>query len=192
MPEVIDGFTHTEYLTVFVAIIFGYVGAEYFVGWGSMIRNRVIIRIYWQHLMWTVFAFLVLIQNWWGIWPRTRVINDNIYYFLYSLVPIFLFHLISVVLFPNFVQHEKTDMKEYFYRNSRWFFALLSAYFVSTIISSFVYPDMGNVLIQNIIRSMGVMLALAAAYFDQVKILHYILLIIGYISLAGFFIALPS
>ena len=192
MPEVIDGFTHTEYLTVFIAIIFGYVGAEYFVGWGSMIRNRAMIKIYWQHIMWTVFAFLVLIQNWWGIWPRTKVVNDNIYYFLYSLVPIFLFHLLSVVLFPNFTPNVSMDMKEYFYKNTRWFFALLSVYFITTIISSFVYPDIGNVLVQNAIRAMGVALALAAAYFHQAKALHYTLLIIGYISLAGFFVALPS
>ncbi|MCG8391016.1 MAG: hypothetical protein MJA30_36035 [Cytophagales bacterium] len=192
MPEVIDGFTHTEYLTVFIAIIFGYVGAEYFIGWGSMIRNRAKITIYWQHVLWTLFAFLVLIQNWWGIWPRTKVINDSIYYFLYSLVPIFLFHLISVVLFPNFTPNEAVDMKEHFYKNTRWFFALLSVYFVMTIVSSFVYPDIGNVLVQNSIRAMGVGLASAAAYFHKAKVLHYTLLIIGYISLAGFFIALPS
>ncbi|MEM7107552.1 MAG: hypothetical protein AAF519_04945 [Bacteroidota bacterium] len=192
MPEVINGFTHTEYLTIFIAIIFGYVGAEYFMGWGAMIRNRAMIRIYWQHLMWTIFAFLVFIQNWWGIWPRTEVLTHNIYYFLYALLPIFIFHLISVVLFPDLKSNLKLNMKDHFYRSSRWFFALLSIYFISTIVSSFIYPDIGNVLVQNLIRFAGVILALLAAYLDQAKKLHYAVLIIGYISLAGFFLALPS
>ncbi|MEM9859029.1 MAG: hypothetical protein AAF843_16845 [Bacteroidota bacterium] len=192
MPEVINGFTHAEYLTVFIAIIFGYIGAEYFIGWGAMIRNRSMIKVNWQHLLWTIFAFLVFIQNWWGIWPRTEVLTHNIYYFLYALLPIFIFHLISVVLFPDFKFTIKKDMEVHFYDNSRWFFALLAIYFVSTIVSSFVYPDIGNVVIQNVIRLAGVILAIAAAYFHQARKLHYTVLIIGYISLAGFFIALPS
>ena len=117
MPEVINGFTHAEYLTVFIAIIFGYIGAEYFIGWGAMIRNRGMIKVNWQHLLWTIFAFLVFIQNWWGIWPRTEVLTHNIYYFLYALLPIFIFHLISVVLFPDFKFTIKKDMEIHFYDN---------------------------------------------------------------------------
>lgn len=192
MPEVINGFTHTEYLTVFIAIIFGYVGAEYFIGWGGMIRSRTRIKVYWQHLMWTIFAFLVFIQNWWGIWPRTALLTQSIYYFLYALVPIFIFHLLSVALFPDFKRKKKLDMEDHFYRNSRWFFALLTIYFITTIISSYVYPDIGNVLLQNFIRFGGVILAASASYFYKSKPLHYIMLGIGYISLVGFFLALPS
>ncbi|MEM6522837.1 MAG: hypothetical protein AAF693_03550 [Bacteroidota bacterium] len=192
MPEVINGFTHTEYLTVFIAIIFGYVGAEYFMGWGAMIRNRTMIKIYWQHLLWTIFAFLVFIQNWWGIWPRTQLLTNNIYYFLYALLPIFIFYLISVVLFPDFKSKGILDMEDQFYENSRWFFTLLAIYFALTIISSFVYPDIGNVLVQNLIRFIGVVLATMAAYLNNAKKLHYAVLVIGYVSLVGFFLALPS
>lgn len=193
MPNIIEGFTHTEYLTVFSAIIFGYVGAEYFQGWGGLIRNRTKVKAYWQHTLWTIFAFTLFIQNWWGIWPRTKLINENIFYFLYSLVPIFLFYIISVVLFPDFKgENKKTDLQEYFYENTRYLFGLFSLYFVMTIISSFVYPDIGNVLIQNLIRIFGVLLAAGAAYFNQNRILHAVFLIIGYAALFSFFLALPS
>ncbi len=193
MPKIIEGFTHTEYLTVFSAIIFGYVGAEYFQGWGAIIKNRRRVKAYWQHTLWTVFAFTLFIQNWWGIWPRTRLINENIYYFFYSLVPIFLFYIISVILFPDFkVNKDKYDLKEYFYENTRYLFGLFSLYFVFTIISSFVYPDMGNVLVQNLIRGFGVLLAAGAAYFNKNKIVLTTFLMIGYIALFVFFMALPS
>ncbi len=191
MPDVINGFTHTEYLTVFNAIIFGYVGAEYFQGWGALIRNRHIIKVSWTHIAWTVFSFLLFIQNWWGIWPRVEFINQSIFYFMYSLVPIFIFHLISVVLFPNFSKIDELDMKAYFYDNTRWLFSIFAIYFVITITSSFVYPDLGDVVLQNIIRSVGVVLSISAAYFNKNKVLHLVFLIIGFLALIRFFQALP-
>ena len=157
-----------------------------------MNRNRANIKVYWQHLMWTIFAFIVFIQNWWGIWPRTVLLTESIYYFLYALVPIFIFHILSVALFPDFKRKKKLNMEKHFYVNSRWFFALLAVYFITTIVSSFIYADIGNVLIQNLIRIGGVLLALSASYFHQNRLLHYCMLVIGYISLIGFFVALPS
>lgn len=191
MPDVIKGFTHTEYLTVFSAIIFGYVGSEYFQGWGTLIRNRRIIKVYWHHIFWTIFSFLLFIQNWWGIWPRIAYINESIFYFMYSLVPIFIFHLISVVLFPDFSKRSKLDMKDYFYQNTRWLFSIFTIYFIITITSSFVYPDIGDVTVQNIIRSAGIALSVSAAYFHKNKVLHLIFLIIGFLALIRFFQALP-
>lgn len=192
MPDIIQGFTHTEYLIVFIAIVFGYVGAEYFEGWGALVKNRRKIKSYWQHLLWTNFAFITFIQNWWGIWPRTEFITTSIYYFLFALVPIFIFYMVSVILFPDFSSGDKDtkDMEVYFYNNTRWFFSLLAIYFMFTIVSSFVYPDKGNVVVQNAIRLTGVVLASAAAYFKDSRALHQILLIIGYVSLVLFFLAL--
>jgi len=108
------------------------------------------------------------------------------------LAPIFIFYLISVILFPNFVRNEKVDMKEHFYNNTRWLFSLFAIYFVMTIFSSFVYPDIGNVFVQNIIRSLGVGLSIFAAIFNRNKVLHIVFLVIGYISLIRFFLALPT
>lgn len=190
IPKEINGFTHTEYLIVFVAMIFAYVGAEYFQGWGSMLRNRKRIKFYWQHLLWTIFAFTTFIQNWWGIWPRTEFITYSIYYFLFSLVPILIFYLVSVILFPS-ADDKSIDLKAFFYQNTKWFFALLTIYYLFTIVSSWVYPDIGDVFTQNLIRGFGVIMALLSAYFNQSKVLHIIMLIIGYGALIAFFIALP-
>lgn len=195
MPTIIEGFTHTEYLTVFSAIIFGYVGAEYFQGWGALIKNRRHVKSYWQHTLWTIFSFTLFIQNWWGIWPRTYLINESIFYFIYSLVPVFLFYIISVILFPDFKSVDESNtqnMEKYFYDNTRYLFGLFAIYFVLTIISSFVYADIGNVLVQNLIRALGVSLAITAAYYDKNKIIHIIFLVIGYFALMRFFLALPS
>lgn len=192
MPEVIKQFSHVEYLTVFNAILFGFVGAEYFSGWASMLRNRNSVKHYWQHLLWTVFAFTLYIQNWYGVWPRTTVINETVYYFLFSLTPILVFHFISVILFPDFSKEEPFDVKKYYYENLKWLYGLFAGYFMLTIINSFVYPDIGNVLVQNLIRLGGLALCLVAIIFREKKFVHPIFLAIGYVALFLFLRALPS
>lgn len=192
MPEVIKQFSHVEYLIVFNAILFGYVGAEYFSGWASMLRNRNSVKHYWQHILWTIFAFTLYIQNWYGVWPRTILINENVYYFLFSLAPILTFHFISVILFPDFSKGESFEVKEYYHKNLKWLYGLFAGYFLLTIVNSFVYPDIGNVLAQNMIRTGGVALCITAIIFKEKKFIHPIFLAIGYVALFLFLRALPS
>jgi hypothetical protein len=192
MPEVIKQFSHVEYLTVFNAILFGFVGAEYFSGWASMLRNRNNVNHYWQHILWTIFAFTLYIQNWYGVWPRTTVINENVFYFLFSLAPILVFHFISVILFPDFAKDTSFDVKRYYHENLTWLYGLFAGYFMLTIVNSFVYPDIGDVLVQNLIRLGGVALCLLAMLFRNKKFVHPIFLAIGYVSLFLFLRALPA
>lgn len=192
MPEVIKGFTQIEYLIVFNAILFGYIGAEYFSGWASMIRNRHKINNYWQHILWTFFAFTMFIQNWYGVWPRTGHVNKSVYYFLFSLAPIFAFHVISVILFPDFTDEKNHNVKEYYHQNMRWLYGLFAGYLMLTIANSFVYPDIGDVMVQNLIRGGGIALCVIAFIFHRVKLIHPIFLAIGYAALFIFLRALSS
>lgn len=192
MPEQIKGFTHVEYLMVFNAIIFAYVGAEYFLGWGSMIRYRKNYKIYLPHLLWTIFAFLLIIQNWYGIWPRVKYIDLNFFYFFYSLLPILLFHFISVIMFPVVSPGTYVDLEEHFKKNAKWLFGLFAGYFLLTILNSVVYIDKGNVLVQNMIRLGGVLLSLLAAIYAHKKWVQVSFLIIAYIALSIFIWAIPE
>ena len=138
------------------------------------------------------FAFTLFIQNWYGVWPRIILLNESVYYFLFSLAPIFAFHFISVILFPDFSKSDSFDVKEYYFANLKWLYGLFAGYLALTIINSFVYPDLGNVLIQNLIRMGGIALCLLAIVFQKKKFVHPIFLIIGYVALYIFLEALPS
>lgn len=192
MPKEMEGLSHTEYLIVFNTVLFGVIASEFFSGWGSMLRYRETVKIYWPHFFFTIFAFLTFIQNWYGIWPRTRFINDNILFFFYSLVPMFVYHLLTVALFPSMKKNDKVDFKEYYFKNSRLLFIIFAIYFATTISSSYIYVDQGNVLVQNIIRLCGVLMSIAAAYWYRSIILHIIFLVIGYGGLIGFIWAIPT
>ena len=192
MPELIKGFSQVEYLTVFNAIIFGFVGAEFYAGWGSMIRNRSHIKNYWQHVLWTLLAFTLYIQNWYGIWPRIEFINVNVFYFVFSLAPIFVFHVIGVILFPDFSKPENEDLKKYHFENIKYLYILFGAYLMLAIANSVVYPDKGNVLLQTIIRVVGITLCVLAIIFQKYRVIHAIFLIIGCAAAFVFLMALPS
>lgn len=192
MPEFISGFSQVEYLTIFYTILFGVIASEYFVGWGNMFRQRDKVKVYWLHMSWSIFTFLTLIQNWFGIWPRMVYINHNILYFYYGLIPMFLFYLITVVLFPSADSGVKVDYEHHYFKNARAFFILFGIYMGSAITSSLVYEDHGNVLAQNIIRSFGIALSIGAAYYNRNFWLHAGILLIGYLSLFQFLFFIPK
>ena len=192
MPELIDGFSQVEYLTVFNAIIFGVIASEFFNGWGTMVRYRDTIKIYWLHLAWSIFAFLTLIQNWFANWPRTHYINDSILTFLWSLVPMFLFHLISVIIFPGAKYIDNIDFKQYYIKNARALYLVFGIYLISTIIGPLVYKDVGNVLEQNILRLTGIALCFTAVYFKKTLWYQALFLILMYIGLIVFVTAIPK
>lgn len=191
MPEIIKEFSQVEYLTVFNAILFGYVGAEFFQGWGNMIRSRKDLKNYWQHILWTVLMFTLFIQNWYGIWPRIEFINVSVFYFLFSLAPIFIFHIISVILFPDFTNSDNYDLKNYYFENIKYVYLLFGGYLLLAILNSFVYPDIGDVFLQSLIRLFGLVLCILAVIFHKVKSVNIVFLIIGYLAVLVFLFALP-
>lgn len=193
MPINIGGLSHTEYLVVFNTIIFGVVASEFFGGWGAILRHREKINFSIIHFMWTVFAFLTLIQNWYGIWPRTAFINQGFFYFLYALIPMLMFHLIAVTLFPSAkTLSSEINLETHYFKNSRVLYILFSAYLCFTFTSSFIYTDVGDVSSQNIIRLGGILLSLSVAYFNKVKWLHIVFLSVGLSGLIIFIFRLPK
>lgn len=186
MPINIEGFDHIEYLLVFNTVVFGVVATEFFTGWGNMLRNREQVKFHPLHFGWTVFMFLTFIQNWYGIWPRTRFINDNFLFFGYSLVPMIIYHLITVALFPNFKKGESIDFEEYYFKNSRVLFVLLAVYFSVTVLSSLVYVDEGNVLGQNMIRGSGFLFSVLCAIWNKKTWLHLVFLVLGLLGIGLF------
>ena len=192
MPVEIGGFSQVEYLAVFITILFGVVASEFFIGWGNLLRNRKTNKIYWLHLLLTTFSFLNLTQNWYGIWPRTSYINHSFVYFFYSMVPMLIFHLITVALFPNSEESKHVDYKEYYEKNVRLLFVLYVMFFSLPISSSIVYLDKGDLVNQNLLRVLGVVFCLVIAYFKSVKWLQIIYVLLSYAALSKFIMSIPQ
>ncbi|MDX2195979.1 MAG: hypothetical protein NW207_06140 [Cytophagales bacterium] len=130
-------FPFADYLLVFISIIVGYVCTEFFAGWGSLIRNRENVKMYWLHLAWTINFFCQLMVNWWWLWGNRIRLTENFLYFFYTLISPVIFYIISVFLFPTIKDGQVLDFKVYFYKNRNNIFGmfgmLISAYYVNNI-----------------------------------------------------------
>lgn len=193
MPEIIEGFSQVEYLLIFNAIVFGAIASEYFSGWGGMLRYREKVKMSPIQFVWSIFAFLLLIQNWFGIWPRAKFINDNAMFFYFSLIPMLLFYLMSVIMFPSMRAGAKIeDFDSHYTKNSRALFILFGIYLCITILGSFIYADVGNVIMQNTLRTLGIILCILCAVYNHKRWLHKVFLTLHFIGLIVFMTQIPE
>ncbi len=194
MPEIIEGLSQIEYLLIFNAIVFGAIASEYFSGWGSMLRNRELVIFSPVQFVWSVYAFLLLVQNWFAIWPRSEYINDGLVFFYFSLLPMLLFYLISVVLFPQTKVNTEVNFKAHYEKNARILFLLFAIYLVVAIVGSIVYfeKDKGNILNQNVVRILGVAASMVAYRYNKNLWIHYGFLLFNFIGLVVFIFQIPD
>src|SRR5690348_1531592 len=102
-----------EYLVIFNTFVFGYVATQFFTGWSSVISQREKLIISVEHLAWTIFAFVLLTDIWWGSWAKTSRIVEHNYYFFVSLLSPIVFYFLSVFLFPHPEHYSKDDLVTY-------------------------------------------------------------------------------
>src|SRR6187401_2784086 len=111
VPEVSLSFA--EYLVIFNTFVFGYVTTQFFTGWSSVISHREKLVISVEHLIWTIFAFVLLTDIWWGSWSKTsRIVEYNFYFYISLMSPI-VFYFLTVFLFPDPDDYSTGDLVTY-------------------------------------------------------------------------------
>ncbi|WP_148707254.1 hypothetical protein [Chitinophaga skermanii] len=101
------------------------------------------LKIYWVHLAWVFYLFLLLLHFWWWeIYLRTIQQWYFTEYF-FVIMYILLFYILASMLYPDDLRDHKEDFQVYFYSRKKWFFAILaSTYlfdFVDTLIKGEAY-----------------------------------------------------
>ena len=157
-----DLYSKSEYLFTFNAIIYGLVCAEYFHGWGELLRKRGIVKAYIPHLLWTIFTFLLLVDIWWGHWEKSLIITSGINYFYGSLLTPGFLYLLSISLFPG--KLETHDLEKFYWKNKRSIFLLFIALFSSNLFADFFFGE-------NIIDDMDTYFRISAIFFSVIAII---------------------
>ena len=94
MAEIGSLFSPAEYLTTFTTFIYGYVATQFLAGWSSMITHRKSIILSKEHLCWTIFSFILLIDIWWTSWRKTEIIDtDNLIFYSTLITPLIFYFL---------------------------------------------------------------------------------------------------
>ena len=178
-PHIGGFFSHVEYLNTFVAIIYGYATAEFFLGWGILIRGSKLKEINWFHVAFTVLAFIILVDLWWSGWNRSEIISYNILYFFSSLAPPLFLYFLGLTLFSTVRDTDKSFL-EHFKMAPPLVFYLLSLLFFSNILTSVVFGELELLHFKNLARLGGACLGLIGA-FKRSRTVHVVILTAGWI-----------
>lgn len=112
-----------EYIVLLTSIVIALGITRILTGLGKMLQLRGSIRVYWVHALWAVNVFLWLLVNWWILYRWRTFDQWTFFLFLFVLASPVVAFLLSVLLLPEPLE-AGADLKQRFFENHRWFFAL--------------------------------------------------------------------
>jgi hypothetical protein len=121
-----------SHVRVLFSIILGLGVSHLLRGVARIVQHPKEYRVYWVHLVWSLFVLFVRIPVWgWGL--RVRQIAQWTFplYFFVAIYAILLY-LLCTLLFPE-EMGDYQGFKDYFYSRKRWIFGFLSLLFVIDI-----------------------------------------------------------
>ena len=181
LPEnIIQNYSQSEYLHIFLAIVYGYVASVFFTGWGTLMRKFKMKEVHLFHLLWTIFAFIIFVDIWWSTWNKIDKIPQNIGYFYLLIAQPFLYYFLAVKLF-SVLKHKRNLIGEKFMLASPSIFFLFAATFIFNIIISLFFHELELFDSKNIFRIIATLLAFIGAY-KQSSNVQTTLLFISYIT----------
>ncbi len=139
-PDEINGFTFTEYLTIFISILFAFAIADFLVSVGKMIRERDRIQPYWEFNLWVVSLFIYFILVWYTYWMRLIFISDSFLMFVLTSIPPVIVFLMVTTFFPNMEGSNPIDLKAKFESSIHIVLKLLALYLLFTVCLELIRP----------------------------------------------------
>ena len=130
-----------EYISVLLSIIVGLGITHLLGGVGRIINEPHRYRIYWVHMVWVAWLFMMLIFFW---WYQFQLVGIDLWHFEHYLVIVLyavLLYLFSVVLMPWY-RIEEGDFKRYYMERRRWLAGFVWAWFLLDLMDTwFKGPD---------------------------------------------------
>ncbi len=189
LSEQISGFSRVEYLAVFTAIIFGFIVAEFFMGWGNFMRHRAYIHFDFIPVFWSFLTFLVSILIWWGTWTNNEFIGKNIFYYYYSLVLPLLLYLVCVFLFPKIEDKAMNkgifDLERYFTKQAPVLCLLYGLLFTAMILNSVIFQENELFHLKNYIKAGAALLAFGGIIIKK-RAYYWLITAVMFVLFVGF------
>jgi hypothetical protein len=118
--------TPFEHLSVLISIIIGLGIAHLLFNVHRLVVARERVRGYWLAIVWVALVFTAQVQWWWSSFGFRDEVRWNFFYFLFILLSPVSLYLAAAFVLPDIERRRRYDLREYYYRNSRWFFAIMA------------------------------------------------------------------
>jgi len=126
----VDAFS---YLSVLLSIIIGLGVTQLLTGVGRIIRNRDRVQVDWLPLLWVALLLVVFVQVWWSSFGLRNYRDWTFASFLVVLLQTGTLYLMAAVLLPEQID-ESPSLAAHYERQHRWFFGLLVAALVISVL----------------------------------------------------------
>lgn len=138
-----------SYLTVLLSIILGLSITQILQGLGGLIQHRARVAWYWPALCWAVLLLVIDVQVWWALFGLRDFHGWTFLSFLVVLLQVTPLYMVAVLVLPPITPDAHAlDLRDNYYRHSRWFFGFLGAGVGASLLKELVLvgrlPQAGN------------------------------------------------
>lgn len=102
-------------------------------GVASMIEARDHLRFHWLHTAWLAIIFLAHIVSWFALIRFSKGAHWTVFNAIGALCMPILLYLVSDLVVPRMGGDEHVDLRDYYFRNYRWFSGLMIAFVLLAI-----------------------------------------------------------
>ncbi|MBV7529545.1 hypothetical protein [Chitinophaga sp. sic0106] len=118
-----------------IGIILSLSIAQLLKGTAKFIQHPGRQKIYWVHLGWVLYLFLILLHFWWWEISLSNIVQWTFLEYFFVTIYIIMFFVLSALLYPDDIK-EYTGYEDYFYSRRKWFFGLLALTFVADVVDT--------------------------------------------------------
>lgn len=169
-----------EILVTLFTIVYGLMLTDLFASLHKLIRARKTVKWHWFPLLASWYLFLLIIKNWWDLAiPENNLKEYSIIFFVVYAHLLLIFYLLISVVLPDKIQKKGINLKEYYFQNHRYFWGLMTAVGLISILISVIPKliqasplNMKNIIANIIFLLLTILLAISKRYW-----IHAVLLI---------------
>lgn len=173
--DLLSGFSHEEYLTMFIAFIYGHIVSNYFSGWANLIQHSKQVKWSLDYIFFTIICFLQLIDKWWVSYVRVAFITEDVLTFYLSLFSILTLFILSVAMFSGLRKEEDFNLMDFFGRKMKMWAIILGFHFLLNTLASPLLEHEPFLQQENLFRIGGVLLCIPAAFLPKSRRLILVL-----------------
>ena len=126
------------YLSVIISVILGLSVTQLLQGLSQIINARDRVRIYWPTIGWAVLLLIVDVQAWWAMFGLRNKHAWTFLQFAVVLLETIILYLLAALVMPVIPSTEHVDLRSNYFRHAGWFFGLLAAVLIDSLLKDFV------------------------------------------------------
>jgi len=153
-----------SYLNVLISIVLGLGIAHLLGGLARGVSRRASTAFYWPTVVWVFLLLVLIVQVWWVDFSLSQEARWTLAGFASTLLIPATLYFMAFLLLPA-----SGNMRETYFENRVWFFALLIAVPLFGSLQQFLVEGHIHKDLDTMVKGLGIVISAAAIYFGSEK-----------------------